>query len=320
MIKYVIGCPAWDRAWSLPLWFESVRANVDPDETGLAFVIPASDPFTREIVNELAKDFAWLHVERDRNEQFDRDHRAEDDNHTTLATARNQLLREVNKTKPQHYLSWDSDLLLPPKTVEKIERKSVPICTVWTWLNRQQPQTLRHVNPQTGESRMIQWQEPMAATAMSWDRPGRPAHYPSHEWNLRARGFWRADVVLAFQMMESSVYSTTMYRPHKFGEDIPFNCDLERRGIPRYCFADRHGVHLYRRHQQELELGWPDICDLAREIPLAAQHLKPRDPLDEALGYYPIGDLNGKGKNASIARSDGSPVNTRSRSKRARVG
>jgi hypothetical protein len=195
----------------------------------------------------------------------------------------------VNSAKPDWFLSWDSDLLLAPGTIEKIRDMDLPISTVWTWLNRQKPQEAMHVNPETGDERPVCWQEPMAATAMRWEKPHVPVHFPAHEWSMRAQGLWRADVVLAFQMMQQSVYRTTIYGPHKYGEDIPFNWSLERRKIPRYCYGDGLGLHLYRKDPEELDLGWPGIMQLASQVPLAAQDIYPRDPLDEALGFYPKG-------------------------------
>lgn len=311
MTRFVIGCPAWERAWSLELWFQSVMDNVSARDTGLVFVVPSTDQHTREVINEYAGAFAWLEVQRDRNEQYDRLKRGEDDTHQTLAMARNQILQVVNGAKPEWFISWDSDLLLPPGTIEELTRADLPISTVWTWLNRQRPQTANHVNPQTNEQRMVAWQEPLAATAMAWDRPQVPIHYPAHEWDMRAGGCWRADVVLAFQMMKPAVYSSTVYQPHRLGEDIPFNWSLHRRRIPRYCWAESLGLHLYRRDQEELDLGWPGIMDLTEQVPLAAQFTEPRDPLDEALGFYPLEGVqhseSGHSGTASLTRAIGNP-------------
>jgi hypothetical protein len=271
----------------MELWFESVRANCDPAETGLAFVVPPSDDATRAAISTLSEGFKWVEVMRDKQMPFDRGERSKKDKHATLAVARNRLLAFANKIQPQRFISWDSDLLLHPGTVEEIERRDVPLGGVWAWLNRRKPSTILHENPQDGSKRRVQWEEPMQATGMRWVGREKAAHYPGDEWLMRGSGFWRADVVLGFQMMQSSVYSTTHYGPHIDGEDIPFNWQLERRHVPRYIYGDAVAVHLYDHDPTEIALGWPNILTLSTQMPLAAGAWEPRDPVDEALGFYP---------------------------------
>ena len=289
-VKYIVGCPAWERAWSLPLWFESVKANVPPEDTGLLFVVPPPDQMTRDAINRLSGDFAWCDVMRDKHAQFDRDKRGTADHHRTLALARNQIMAKVNQIGPEVFISWDSDLLIQPGLVEtwEIEEEPVPLMTVWTWLNRQKPQTMLHGDPDEEGVRRVQFQEPMQATAMAWCGNKRAAHLDGSEWDMRAAGLWRCDVALGFQMMRPEVYTTTHYVDHPDGEDIPFNWQLERRGIPRYCYGEMPGVHLYTRVNEELSLGYPEIMSLADEKPLAAQKTGPRSQLGELLGFYPV--------------------------------
>src|SRR5881392_3634649 len=102
-VDVVVGAPAWDRVWSLPLWFDSVRANVDPERTGLVFVVPASDTPTRDAIAQLSSDFGWVEVIRDRGRQLPREERPAD-RHMTLAAARNQILRVVANVRPRWYV------------------------------------------------------------------------------------------------------------------------------------------------------------------------------------------------------------------------
>lgn len=288
MIDYLVGCPAWNRAWSLDLWFASLRDNLDPGTTGLVFVVPPADEATRSVISANAKDFAWVDIMRDKHAQFDRDDRSEDDQHHTLAVARNRLLGVAAKTRPRRFISWDSDLLLAPGALDLIERLGdLPMVGVWAWLNRHGPhQTLFAEDGQ--EPRPVLWEEPMQATAMQWDGANKAAHFHGKEWGQRATGCWRADVILAFQMMTAQVYTSTHYAAHPDGEDIPFNWQLERRRVPRYMYGEEIAVHLYHHNPDEIKLGWPDIMDLSTQEPLASSRLDPRSPIEEALGFYPV--------------------------------
>jgi hypothetical protein len=306
----VVGCPVWDRAWSLPLWFDSVLANVQPERTGLAFVIPANDYATREVIAERCTPFAWCEVVRDRYEQFDREHR-QTNNHASLAQARNHLLAIVNRVGPAFYASWDSDLLLAPGVMRQMlaHRFSVSVSggrtpammTVWTWLNRQPPTKVRKVpfhgvdeygEIKQGKSVPAWTQVPMAATVMRWEAPIRAHHLDPRDWDRCAQGFWPADVGLAIQMMDARAYKSARYSPHVHGEDIPFNWSLKQRDLPVYCYGEQPGVHLaihdHRVALQEAALGYPAIMTLAEQKPLAAEWTEPRDEMDVALGMFPI--------------------------------
>lgn len=284
-VELVIGAPAWDRAWSLPLWFESVRANVDPANTGLVFVVPPTDTGTREVIAALSAGFSWVEVIRDRGKQSPREERPAT-RHETLAQARNQILRVVTSVRPQHYLSWDTDFLIPEGVLPEIQRLNLPLTTVWAWLNRQPPKKVNHFDGERYHE--ILWQPPVCATAMAFDRNGQPIHYPSHEYALRARGLWECGVTLAWQLMGHRAYSVASYRPHAAGEDVSFALELQQRGIPRFCYGEVQGVHLYDRTcKDERELGWPDVMKLAQQYPLAAHWTEPRSALHQAIGFYP---------------------------------
>lgn len=286
-VDTVVGAPAWDRAWALPLWFESVRANVDPANTGLVFVVPASDTPTRDAIARLSEDFNWVEVIRDRGKQLPREERP-GERHATLAAARNQILQVVAGVRPRWFISWDTDVLIPEQGVEYIHELELPICTAWTWMNRQQPKRIRHFDG--SEYHEVLWQEPMCASAMRWDRnaPGRAIHYPADEFLVRQASTWRCGVTLAFQVMDHRAYSAAHYGPHYDGEDVTFNWQLARRGVERWCCGDVRGVHLYDRSQRdEIRMGWPDVMALSRQAPLAADWTEPRSVEHQAFGFFP---------------------------------
>lgn len=283
-LPLIVGAPVWDRAWSLPLWFQSVRANVDPSSTGLVFVVPSTDTPTREAIAALSWGFAWVEVLRDRGVQSVRSDRP-GTGHATLAAARNQILQVVSRVQPARYASWDTDFLLPRGGLEMLADQRLPLVTSWAWLNRKAPKLLTYRKCE------VQWEDPICATAMGWDRTelGRAIHYPADEFLMRSNGTWRCGVALAFQLMDRRAYMVSHYEPHHDGEDIPFNWRLHQRGVDRWCCGDVLGLHLYDRHAAgETALGWPGVMKLAAQKPLAATWTLPRTPEDEAFGFFPI--------------------------------
>lgn len=306
MLDLIIGAPVWDRSWSLPLYAESVRANVHPGSTGMVFVIPPSDTSSREAVGRLFHDFKWVEVIRDRNPPHLRSERAED-RHMTLAIARNQILRVVHNVRPKHFLSWDTDFLVPPDTVAMLKSLRLPIVGVWSWLNRQQPKSMRFLNE--GSYEEVLWQDPACQTAMAWHpmAMGRARHYPASQYLHRAQGLWPTDVTLAFQLMDARAYKAGDYGPHMDGEDLTFAYRLRQRNVPRYCCGAVQGVHLYEPSRvvpglsrvenidgvdthwpvKEHEMPYPEVMCLADEVPLAASWVEPRSSIHEKLGLFP---------------------------------
>lgn len=292
-VSLVVGCPVWDRAWALDTWFDSVEANCDPEDTGLCFVVPPADYATREAIARRSEPFAWCEVLRDRNPAHDRLAR-QADNHLSLAVARNQILQQVQRVGPRHYLSWDSDLFVEPGLVPELCGLGKPVVTVWTWLNRARPRRVRHFrDPESAEWLDVLVEPPMCATAMEWDegRTDRAHHLDPARWHECASGLWEADVALAFKLMSPGVYAATHYGPHPHGEDIVFARALARRGIRPWCYGDSVGVHLALDKavaQGETQDPYPKIMALAEQIPLAATHEGERDEDLVTLGYFPI--------------------------------
>lgn len=286
-LDFVIGAPSWKRSWSLPLWFESVRANVNPAKTGLAFVVPAQDVATREVIRSMATDFAWVDIQRDKNVPLDIDQLGTMYHHRAMASAKNWIISNAIRTKPRWFIYWDTDLLVPAGTVDAMIREKKPLMGVWAWLNRADPERILWENPETKEQEWVNYESPMQATAMRWEEPKKAIHFPAKEFEMRSHGTWRADVVLGFQMMEPLVYRQTIYREHVDGEDIPFHWDLHTKGIPRFIMGDKIGVHLHQHLTDECEAAWEDVMDLAKQWPIATVRDEPRAPEHELLGLYP---------------------------------
>lgn len=292
MVDTVICTPAWDRGWCLDLWMSSVRANLDLSSTGLAIVCPSGDLATRKTISEIADEFAWVEVMRDRGEQMARESRHETRN-AALAAARNQALAVAIKARPRWVMAWDTDLLLPPGGVDGLKRSPAPYAAAWAWLNRQPPRRIKYMSSSEGLGfQEVLWEPPACFTAMKWSKIGqRPQHYASREFLSRQGLSWRCAVATGAVLMTEAAWRRAKYAPHHDGAHVPFCLDLDRAGVERRCEGSVVGVHLYdQRAKDEIGLGWPGVMDLAEKAPIACAPHPKRSAEFEALGFYHVDD------------------------------
>lgn len=124
----LIGCPVFQRSWSLPAWFDHVEkacieANVAPF---FVFVGDAGrDPDTWAVIAERAGRVEAVHVAEDTRTADVRDWALTPRFHR-MVELRNALLAEVRAIGPEWFLSLDSDILLHPQSLvnllESVER------------------------------------------------------------------------------------------------------------------------------------------------------------------------------------------------------
>lgn len=284
----VIGAPAWKAELTLPLWFESVKANVNPADTGLVFSVPAEDAKTRAVIDAYAPEFKWVSVERDRSEPVPREDRSLT-NHKERARARNQVLATAQAARADWFCSWDTDILLPPGSIERMQRQQFAFSSPWVWLNRHAPRALRFTDGELFQE--CQYENPMYATAMRWDPKNRfrAIHYPADAWNQLTEGIFRVDVGIGVQLMRPEAYRFASYGPHPDSEEVVFCSQLAARQIPRYCHGDVIGLHLHNREaRDELTMPWPEVMQLAEQRPLASDWDGQRTELQKIAGLFPV--------------------------------
>lgn len=285
--KYIVGCVVRDQDWALPLWFESVKANMPLEETGVVMVVPPEESMARDYIKDGKEGFAWVSVERDKREGPLVD--PHECHYKQEGDAWNQILAHLSGVRPDAFLAWAPNIVFPPGTIEGIERTGVAASTVWTWLNRSEPRTVRH------DGALCEYQEPVQATGMRWhdlsvdvgQEGAMPVHYDSHEFGDRATGAWKADVIVGFVYLGRLAYPNVRFEPHRDGHWVPVSRQLEERGIERWVYADKLGVCFPEYRPDELLNEYPAVCNLAAQMPLQAQ--KPYNPDDELgfLGLYP---------------------------------
>lgn len=276
----VIGCLVGSKDWALEVWFESVRRNVEPEDTGLIFVVPPTETPARDIINEQGEDFAFVEVMRDKRHNLEDE---QDTMHSQHAAARNQMLRHLPGLRPSYYLAWDPDFLLPSRLATELMLRRLDAATVWTWLNRRDPE------PCEFEGDEYVFQRPVQATAMKWAVAKNKAyadHYPSDQFNRRAKGIWPAAVITEFMVLSDRAWPWVRYEPHPNGESIPVNWQLEKQKIDRYCCGERVGLHLPEYRADEIDLGYPAIMKLTEQRPLQVRQRSDRDPALELMGLY----------------------------------
>lgn len=278
--RYVVGCPVWELDWALDLWFESVLANVPSDETGLVLVVPPTETSARDVIAQYADRFRWVEVMRDRRPIL---RRTAEDRHKYMALARNQILQHLPGTRCEYFIAWDPNYLLPSNLVPALERAEKSAIGVWGWLNREEPARTEH------DGQPVLYQKPVQATAMKWQAEYTAIHYPSHEFEKRAKGTWKTGVLNTFVMLDRKAWPCVRYEPHRDGCVIPLCWQLKQRKIQAWCYGERLGLHLPEYRSEELDKGYPKIMAHAAQIPLQAMR-KPAEGELGLLGLYPLED------------------------------
>lgn len=286
-VQTIVCAPAWDRWWCVDLWVRSIRANLDLRTTGLVVVCPSGDSATRDQIAEHTAGFAWVEVVRDKLPQTARELRHEE-NHVALAAARNQALAQAIRARPRWIMMWDADVLLAEGAVDRMRATGADYTAAWIWLDRQPPRRMKYMS--SDGFREVLWQPPGCFSAMKWSsKPGRPQHYRASEFTSRVGTVWECAVATGAVLMTERAWRRGGYKPHPDGAHVPFCLDLERAGVSRKCNGDVVGVHLYDgRRTDEIEMGWPDVMQLAQQWPLASQWHAPRSLEFEALGFFDI--------------------------------
>lgn len=285
-VELIVGSPSWNTHAVLPLWFQSLRHNVDPSKTGLVFSVPADDGLTRDLIAEHSEGFAWVEILRDRGEPVSRDRRAEK-MHSVRSRARNQILQTAALADPPFFLSWDTDILLPPGAIRALASARAAYVSPLIWMNRQEPRVLKLV--EDGDYREVQYQTPVNLSVMRWDPLNRfrAIHYPAEQWNALHGRLFKCDVSVGVALMRASAYRSSRYGAHPDSEEVFFCSGLESRGIDRYCVGKIEGLHLYDREPEEPYV-WPDVLGLLKQKPLAADWEGERSELQKLAGLYPM--------------------------------
>lgn len=203
----VIGAPVHERAWVLPDWLAALAGQDLPwERVVLLFNYGHSSDDTLEILRDAQDMLPWqVRVLFDTHD----DHLARRawslQRYGVMTRLRNELLHWVRKWQPEHYLSLDTDILLPDGAITSLLE-----------------------DMETGK---------FDAVAPTLYMTPRGTHYPNcmrldsgtrprleHDFTMLV------DVVFAAVLMNRPLYESVDYAPHQRGEDIGWGLNARRAG------------------------------------------------------------------------------------------
>jgi hypothetical protein len=219
----VIGTPVYEREWILNEWYQSI---IDQDYQGditLIFGLSSGEDETEEIIDEMAFKFDTVCLNCDDLPKF-KDRAS--GRFEVLAKIRNRILCEVRDLKPDFFLSWDTDIILPPDSLRKLIEADKDMIGPWVGLSP------KGDIPNCGH----------------WDERGQifrrklpiTTEYPQ-------QGLTQVDTVFACSLMKPVVYNSCYYGYHRGGEDYFFGLEMMRRGLESWLCGDIVGIHHYNK-------------------------------------------------------------------------
>jgi hypothetical protein len=227
--KLVIGCPSFERAWCLPLWFDSVEAQRLDRYFDLTFCFAYTKSFdgTFDVLWNRASALGDVKVYQFNTPTFE--NRALN-RLPMLAQVRNGLLEMVREEEPDYFLSWDDDILFPPFSIDELFQLGAKNKAIGTIVD------MGGNNYTMGFPSIMNF--PNGPNELAFRRPYR-------EYDLSKP--LKVDVIMAVKLMGKDVYMNSEYRWDPTGEDIGWSHSCEELGYERWIQPSVKGIHLYDR-------------------------------------------------------------------------
>lgn len=224
-MKIVVGCPIYNREWSLPRWFQSLfNQKMSPKNIDLVFAYTEGTDATLDVINKYGEKFNSLTVlncndlpafgNRD-SERF-----------YPLVILRNRIFDVLREQQPDYYFSWDSDILLPDDTLKEFIKDKKDI--VGPWLDLVPPGGV-----------------PNCVTLLP-NGGGFRRRKPYSQWYPQT-GLYEVSSVFAVSLMANPVFNTCYYKYHQGGEDYGFAEEVINAGFHSWVDARFIGTHLYKK-------------------------------------------------------------------------
>lgn len=252
-MKLAVGMPVFERAWCLPLWFESLEAQklVPKEDITLCFAYSKGYDGTYDILRRRGEEYGNLLLyEFDLKTYSDR---MDMSRFHELAALRNALLDMAKETEADYFLSWDNDILFYPERL----RELFAVC---------------------GRDRAVGALIDMGGQDEAMQHPS-VMQFPDVEGEIAYRNHWntyphteafKCDVIMAVKLMGRDVYENTRYKWDPVGEDIGWCLDCEEKGYERWLQPQSHGIHLYdkdlciKKMKDNKDLEYPLILEPLR--------------------------------------------------------
>jgi hypothetical protein len=232
-VKLIVGCPVYERAWSLPRWFDSVESqNLRGIELEYLFAYSVSQDDTLKIITQRAPEARFIDVD-DLDAFPDRKDSAR---LHVLAEIRNRMLERVRELDPDYYLSWDSDVLLAPDALDEL----------FVAVDDFDAQCVSPLFGMLGGDPRY----PSFPSAMEWLKPPMRSDQARHmdpDALLALDQPVPVDINMGVVLMSRQCYQAGEYRWHAQGEDLGRAQSLEEHGIDRWLAPQARGRHLWER-------------------------------------------------------------------------
>jgi len=224
-MKLAIGCPVYNREWSLPRWFQCIfNQKMDPKKIDLVFAYTEGDDNTKDVLEKYGEKFNSLNI-LDCNDLKAFGNR-DADRYFSLVILRNRIIDKLREIQPDYYFSYDSDILLPDGTLKGLIKDKKDI--VGPWVDLVPPGEIPNcvtLLPNGGGFRRVKPYE---------------KHYPKE-------GLYEVSTVFAVFLMANPVFNTCYYKWHQGGEDYGFAEEVINAGFKSWMDANFIGTHLYKK-------------------------------------------------------------------------
>jgi len=222
-VRLAIGCPVYNREWSLPRWFQCIfDQKVMLKNVDLVFAYTEGEDNTLDIINKYGQKFHSLTIIdcNDIKAFGGRD----SERYYSLVILRNRIFEVLRDLQPDYYFSYDSDILLPEGTLKGLIKDKKDI--VGPWVDLVPPNGIPNCVSVVGNG--FRRRKPYAQ------------FYPQ-------TGLYEVDTVFAVSLMSNPVFNTCTYMYHPGGEDYGFAINIINAGFKSFMDANYIGTHLYKR-------------------------------------------------------------------------
>jgi hypothetical protein len=223
-MKLFLGCPIYQREWSIPRWFDSIfKQGINPKQTGLVFGYSPGNDNTLGLIEKYGSKFESLTVidcsdvpafsDRDTKRWY------------TLAIIRNRILDVLRQQQPDYYMSWDSDILLPEGTLKALIKDKKDMVSPYVDLCPPAgiPNTCT-LTPAAGFRRLQPYSK----------------YYPKGQ-------LYQVDSIFAVFLMENKVFNKCTYGYMNGGEDYYWSLEAKKAGFESWMDSRFEAVHLYHK-------------------------------------------------------------------------
>ena len=222
-MRLAIGCPIFEREWSLPRWFQCIfNQKVQTKNTDLIFAYTEGKDNTLGIIEKYGDKFNSVNIIDCNDIPFYRERDA--NRFYSLVILRNRIIDVLREIQPDYYFSYDSDILIPDNTLKTLIKDKKDIVAPWVDLVLDGTPNCSSLEGEGGFRR----------------RKPYELHYPK-------QGLYKVDTVFAVFLMENKVFNNCTYAWHTGGEDFGWALDVIEKGYESWMHGDLVCTHLYRK-------------------------------------------------------------------------